>query len=259
MPVLRGTVYRFAGGSSDLYGALVLTNDVWNRRMATVGVVPVRAPSSPTSVWEPLFSREPELQARVGFLAAQPRGRLLEARFVLAADQLARVAVALSDLLSVPDLAASPPEAPSSVPGPADYPRWAEIYYAGPPVAGQVKRYVVVSRDHWNATSASAVAVRTTSQPKAWGTAFPAIQGGAARACCGDATALPRGRFDLARRPSPLSLDLEDMARIARGLADVFELDASPSSPTVAPPTSPRTCPRSGRCAAPPARSPQAG
>jgi mRNA-degrading endonuclease toxin of MazEF toxin-antitoxin module len=232
MPLLvRGTVYRFAGGSSDLYGALVLTNDVWNRRMATVGVVPVRAPASPASPWEPVFSREPSLQARVGFLTAQPKERLLEARFVLPPEQLARVADALSDLLGLSELAATPPGAPSSVPGAADYPRWAEVYYAGPPVAGQVKRYVVVSRDHWNAANASAVAVRTTSQPKTWGVAFPAIQHGNARACCGDATAIPRGRFDLASRPSPPSLELEDMVRVARGLGDVFELDVSSRRP----------------------------
>ena len=229
--VLRGTVYRFAGGSSDLYGALVLTNDVWNRRMATVGVVPVRAPASPGSPWEPVFSREPGLQARVGFLAAQPKERLLEARFVLAPEQLARVADALSDLLPLSELGGTPPGAPRSVPGVTEYPRWAEIYYAGPPVAGQVKRYVVVSRDHWNAANASAVAVRTTSQPKTWGVAFPPIQRGAARACCGDATAIPRGRFDLTSRPSPPSLELEDMVRVAQGLADVFELEPVSARP----------------------------
>src|SRR5438132_1402714 len=113
MPVIRrGTVYRFAGGSPDLYGALVLTNDVWNRRMATVGVVPVREAASSDSAFEPIFAQEPGLQARVGFLAAQPRERLQEARFVLAADQLARVAAALSDLLAAPDLGATPPRAP---------------------------------------------------------------------------------------------------------------------------------------------------
>ena len=226
MPLaLRGTVYRFAGGSPDLYGALVLTNDVWNRRMATVGVAPVRATASADSLWEPVFSREPDLQARVGFLAAQPKERLLESRFVLAPDQLARVGSALADLLASPDLTATPPSPPKSVPGPADYPRWAEVYCAGPPIAGQVKRYVVVSRDQWNGATASAVAVRTTSQPKAWGVAFPAIEGGAARACCGDATAIPGRRFDLTNRPFPPSLDLEDMARVARGLADVFDLE----------------------------------
>src|SRR5438552_663220 len=118
MPVvLRGTVYRFAGGSRDLYGVLVLTNDVWNRRMGSVGVVPVREPVGPDSAFEPIFSSDPGLQARVGYLAAQPTERLQESRFVLAPDQVARVAAALSDLLVVPDLTATPPRAPISVPG----------------------------------------------------------------------------------------------------------------------------------------------
>jgi mRNA-degrading endonuclease toxin of MazEF toxin-antitoxin module len=211
-----------------LYGVLVLTNDVWNRRMGAVGVVPVRLPVTLDSLWEPAFSHEPGLQARVGFLTSQPKTRLLDARFVLAPDQLARVGDALADVLALADLSAMPPSPPGSVPGVADYPRWGEIYYAGPPIGGQVKRYVVASRDQWNATNASAVVVRTTSQPKTWGTAFPRIEDGAARACCGDATALPRNRFDLIGRPSPSWLDLDDMVRVARGLLDVFDLDAPP-------------------------------
>jgi mRNA-degrading endonuclease toxin of MazEF toxin-antitoxin module len=226
MPVVRrGTVHRFASGSPGLFGVLVLTNDVWNRRMGTVGVVPVRPAATPDSLWEPRFSDAPVLQAFVGFLTARPKDRLLEARFVLAPEQLAKVGAALGDVFGLPDLCATPAIPPSPVRGPVDYPRWGEIYYAGPPIGGQTKRYVVVSRDHWNAASTSAVAVRTTSQPKAWGDAFPAIEGGAARACCGDATAIPRGRIDLVRRPFPPALDLDDMVRVGRGLLDVFDLE----------------------------------
>jgi mRNA-degrading endonuclease toxin of MazEF toxin-antitoxin module len=221
----RGTVYRLAGGSAELYGALVLSNDVWNRRMSTVGVVPVRAPSASNAPWEPRFSERPRLCARVGYLASLPAERLLEARFVLSSDQLELVGDALADLLVLPELCETPPALPAPVPG-----RWGEIYYAGPPIGGQVKRFVVVSRDRWNARSGSAIVVRTTSQPKSWGTAFPAIESGAARACCGDAAAVPRARFDLTRRPRPAALDLEDMARVARGLADVFDLELSPPS-----------------------------
>lgn len=225
MPVVRrGTVHRLAGGSAGLYGVLVLTNDVWNRRMGTVGVVPIRPAAGPGSLWEPVFADQPVLQARVEFLAALPSSRLLEPRFVLPVDDLGRVADALGDLLALPGLCAVPPVPPSPVPGPTAYPRWGEIYYVGPPISGQVKRHLVVSRDEWNATTPSAVVVRTTSQPKRWGSAFPPIEGGAARACCGDATNLGRAHVDMVGRPSPPALDLADMARVARGVADVFEL-----------------------------------
>lgn len=128
MPLARrGTIYRFDGGSSDLYGALVLTNDVWNRRMASIGVVPVRLATDVGSLWEPVVAAEPRLQARIGFLAAQPKERLLEARFVLAPDQLTRAASALAELFAWPDLAAMPPVPPKPVSGPADYPAWAEV------------------------------------------------------------------------------------------------------------------------------------
>ena len=150
-PVRRGTVYRLLGGSPDLYGALVLSNDVWNRRMASVGAVPVRAPAGRSGPWEPSFSARLVLSARVGFLASLPTERFLEARFVLSDEQLRVVAAAMADLLALPELLASPPEAPEPVPGEVDHPRWGEIYYAGPPIQGQVKRFVVVSRDRWNA------------------------------------------------------------------------------------------------------------
>ncbi len=223
----RGTVYRLDGGSVGLYGVLVLTNDVWNRRMRTVGVVPVRAAAS-ESLWEPIVALEPHIQTRVGFLASLPAERLIEARFVLTADQIRPVEAALADILALTDLCATPAMEPPLVPGLADYPRWGEVYYAGPPIHGQVKRYAVVSRDDWNARAPVAIAVRTTSQDKSWGRAFPAILGGSARACCGDATTLVRGRFDLSGRPSPATLSFEDMVRVAWGLADVFELGRAP-------------------------------
>lgn len=222
----RGTVYRFSGGSPKLVGVLVLTNNVWNRRMNTVGVVPVRMPVSPDSIWEPVCLGEPRLQARVGYLTSRPRERLEEAIFTLSHDQVAQIGAALADLLAIRDLTADPASVPVAPSGTINYPRWSEVYYVGPPIVGQIKRYVVVSRDHWNAASGSAITVRTTSQQKNWGAAFPPIEAGAARACCGDATALPRPRFDFVRRPSPAVLDFDDMVNVARGLADVFDFDS---------------------------------
>ena len=124
MPVVRrGTVYRLTGGSAGLYAVLVLTNDVWNRRMGAVGVVPIRPAAGPGSLWEPVFADQPVLQARVGFLAVLRRSRPLEARFVLAADDLDRVADTRGHLLALPGLCAAPPVPPPPVPGPISYPR----------------------------------------------------------------------------------------------------------------------------------------
>ena len=220
----RGTIYRLQGGSAHLFGVLVLSNNVWNRRMGTVGVVPVRAPVSADSVWEPIFSSAPALQARVGYLASLSRERLLEARFVLAPDQLAPVEQGLTDLLALADLQRTPPETPSAPNGSVTYPKWSEIYYAGPVINGQRKRYIVVSRDHWNAAGGVAIGVRTTSQDKTWGAAFPRIESGAARACRGDATVFPMAGYDLEGRLNPASLEVSDMVSVARGIADVFDL-----------------------------------
>lgn len=224
--IRRGTVYRLDGGSRDLYGVLVLTNDTWNRRMNTVGVVPVRAPREPDSIWTPHL-RESRLQASVGFLASFPASQLLEIRLVLEEDERDKVAQGLADLLHLESLCNSHPDAPPPVAGVGLFPRWSEIYYAGPPVGptGQTKRYVVVSDERWNALGRGALAVRTTTQQKIWGEAFPMIEGGAARACCGDATVFPPTAFDLRNRPRPSSLSLDDMVAIAHGLCDVFDLD----------------------------------
>ena len=224
--IRRGTVYQLAGGSENLFGVLVLTNDTWNRRMKTVGVVPVRAPREADSVWTPRF-REYPLQAFIGFLASFPASRLLESRHVLDDMELSRATQGLADLFHLDSLLDNPPVAPPAVAGTGHFPRWSEIYYAGPPVGPnrQTKRYVVVSDERWNALGRGAIAVRTTSQQKTWGDAFPIIESGAARACCGDATVFPPTMFNLRDRPRPSSLSLDDMVVIARGLCDVLDLD----------------------------------
>jgi len=195
--------------------------------MRTVGVVPVRAIERIESIYDPIISRDPPLQVSVGFLSSRAIENLLETRLVLDADQLHAVGYGLSELLLVDDLGVRPLSVPHRLPGVSVYPRWGEVYYAGPRVGveGQVKRYVVVSDDRWNATQVSAIAVRTTTQNKRWGDAFPLIEGGGARACCGDATVLPHNLFDLRNRPRPAYLSLDDMASVARGLRDVFDLD----------------------------------
>ena len=226
--IRRGTVYQLEGGSPGLFGVLVLTNDTWNRRMGTVGVVPLRAPRDPDSAWTPWLGTTP-LQASVGFLASFPTSLLGEIRLVLDPEDIAKVTQSLANLLHLESLCDDPPIAPRSVVGAEPLPRWGEIYDAGPPVgeSKQTKRYVVVSDERWNTMGRGAIAVRTTTQPKAWGTAFPVIEEGLARACCGDATVLPNAQFDLRSRPRPSSLSLDDMVAIAHGLCDVFDLDVS--------------------------------
>jgi hypothetical protein len=118
------------------------------------------------------------------------------------------------------------PAAPPTPPGPVTYPAWSQIYY-GPPYQGQNKRYVVVSHDLHNRTTGRPIVVRTTSQPKRDHPSFPAIEGGSARACCGDAVALAERDLRCRpgdHRPVPASLSLTDMVAIARGMAETHGL-----------------------------------
>lgn len=194
--------------------------------MRTVGVVPVRAVERPESRWDPIISHDPPLQVSVGFLASRSTESLLETRLVLDEAQLRLVGRGLADVLLLPDLIPAPAVVPPRLPGGSGYPRWSEVYYAGPRVGveGQVKRYVVVSDDRWNAARGASIGVRTTTQNKPWGDAFPSIEGGKARACCGDATVFPHHLFNLRERPRPAFLSVDDMIAIARGLVDVFDL-----------------------------------
>jgi len=207
---------------------MVLTNDRWNATMHAVGVVPLRTPDGDGSSLAPIVSETPVLQAVAGRLVAVEKSSLGAARLVVEAEQIARVEDAVCEVLALRQLCGATPTRPPSPPGPVTYPRWGEVYYvAGQRVGADHKRYVVVSKDQWNRADGTAVAVRTTTQARRWGTAFPAIQDRAARACCGDATTFAATRFVMRGRPQPQWLPLADLATIARGVIDTHQLETA--------------------------------
>jgi mRNA-degrading endonuclease toxin of MazEF toxin-antitoxin module len=216
------------GASPETVAVLVLTNNRWNATMHSVGVVPLRMPDGNTSPLAPIVSTSPALQAVAGRLLVVEKASLGAARFVFEGEQLAPVEDALMEVLALDDLFRSPPRRPPSPSGAVTYPRWGEVYYvAGQRFDTEHKRYVVVSNDRWNRADGTAIAVRTTTQARRWGAAFPDIQQGVARACCGDATAFAARRFILRTRPQPAWLPLADMTAIARGLVETHQLHAA--------------------------------
>lgn len=196
--------------------------------MHAVGVVPLHVPDRGASKLAPVVVDAPPLQVSPGRLMAVEKASLGSTQFVLAEDQMARVEDALCEVLALSDLCQPMPRRPPPPTGPVTYPRWGEIYYiAGQRFANEHKRYVVVSNDHWNRADGTAVAVRTTTQDRRSGTAFPPLQGGAAKACCGDATAFAARRFDLRQRPQLRWLPTADMVAIAWGLVETHQLHAA--------------------------------
>jgi mRNA-degrading endonuclease toxin of MazEF toxin-antitoxin module len=225
----RGVAYSIAGASPRTFGAVVLTNDDWNEHMREVGIVPLylEDPGLPTPTFS--FTARRQLWAAPGRLVAAHK-EILEAGLMdLPEDAMASIEDGLCDLLALPQLCAELPTAPESSFSRVDYPRWSEIYYAGEPVGDERKRYVVVSHNLWNSATQEAIAVRTTSQQRRYGAEFPAIQGGAARACCAQATHIPARAFALSayRRPPARSLSLHDMSSIARGIVQSHQLQAA--------------------------------
>jgi hypothetical protein len=219
--VRRGEVHGLAGRDT---GILVLTDDTWNRVMGSVGGVLVapRGDLDPLSVGLP---GDPRV-ALIGVLLAIPRRLLTTLEYVAGAAQMDLVAAGLRSLLGHPGLLASPPAAPPIPPGPVAHSAWGQIYY-GPPYGGERKRYVVVSHDLHNRTTGRPVVVRTTSQPRRDHRTFPTIEGGAARACCGDAATIAERTLRCRpgdHRPVPASLSLTDMVAVARGMAETHGL-----------------------------------
>ncbi|MHB1162566.1 MAG: hypothetical protein ACYC66_08785 [Chloroflexota bacterium] len=139
--------------------------------------------------------------------------------------RLALVEDVLCHILALEELCRAEPGRPRLPAGAIDYPLWGEIYWAGEPIDGEYKRWVVVSRDDWNRATGTSILVRTTSQKKRSGPEFPSIQKGQARACCGDATTILARRIrHQGKRPDPERLNTQDMAAIARGIVETHGL-----------------------------------
>ena len=191
--------------------------------MSSVGAVPIRP--GRVNMLRPAVS-DGDLVAVLPNVLAIPKSKLGPERRQLTEAEMVRVKLGLKEILAMSYLRRPvPTNAPSPGGSLIDYPRWGEIYYAGPLVNGTRKRYVVVSNDFWNQQPDGIhLVVRTTSQLKSHGVAFPEIEGGAARACCGDITSFRSASFDMVGRPDPERLDLADMVRVANGLAEVLDL-----------------------------------
>jgi len=202
----------------------VLTNDVWNRFMGGVGGCPV-AKASETDPFPVLLDGGPwrALPSWLIQLAPEDLGGDL---YVASSSEMRAIEETLHKFLGASDVLGDLPRSPSTPAGPTAYPRWGQIYY-GPPAGGEPKRYVVVSTDSFNSSLGRSLVVRTTSRAKRDTKSFPAIQRGAARACCGDIMVLNNEELahgPRSRRPHPNRLSLDDMVSIASGLGQTHEI-----------------------------------
>lgn len=223
MPLARGTIRAIASDDPRTKGALIITNDRWNSSLNWVGIVPIRESIEP---YEAPYSAQLDngLFATAGRIAAfvappHPGSRLGAVDAILSPPELARCEDALFQFLQIPLLLGPALRFPPVL-GEPDYPLWGEIYYAEPPINGELKRYIVVSPNLWNDRSGFATLVRTTSKVQYDSQMFPPIQGTAAHAVCGEATAVPQGMITFGRRvtrPTPLTTTRRDMVSIGRG------------------------------------------
>ena len=222
MAIRRGTIHRVTGLQKAL-GLLVLTNDEWNEapteELAGALVYPDSGPGRESIPATGLFA---------GPLLSVPKAAVDVALVQLAAGQLMPVEDMLVDVLALDHLRAIPPQGPPAQPGVIDYPRWSEIYYAGPPLGEppETKRRVAVSNDSYNRALKGAIFVRTTTSANRGGEGFPELRDGT-KAVCLLPTFVPSSHVRLGardRRPDPRQFFLPDMAAIAEGLGDALGL-----------------------------------
>lgn len=193
--------------------------------MRAVTIVPLVPAAGQPEPHAPIVIPDPQpLAAAVGRIRPVEKQLLGDTCWTLGRQQTSLVEDALRELLAFPSLRVLHPHQPPSPPGPVDYPRWGQVYYRNERIAGERKRFVVVSRDDWNRAARGAVFVRTTSQIKRHESAFPHIQRGRAQADCGNPIAMLSGEVSLRDRPDPARLSLQDMVAIASGLADALDL-----------------------------------
>lgn len=221
MSIRRGTIYQVREFKTAS-GLLVLTNDEWNdgqtNELAGTAVF-----SGPGAGREPI----PDTQLFAGTVLTIPRTWLATAVTELDSAQLAPVEDLLRDVLALDILRANPPQRPTGQPGVIDYPRWSEIYFAGPPLGDppEPKRQVAVSNDNYNRALKGAIFVRTTTSSRRGGAEFPSLVDGTKAVCMLpsfiSSTNARIGRHD--GRPDPRQLFLPDMATIADGLGNALE------------------------------------
>lgn len=226
MSALRGVVYAPAPRVGVPTRAwLVLSIDDWNERLQRYVGVPLQDPRPTEMPFAPhIVVGGTVLEAMVGRLAPLFPEQLGGALAALADGDVATVEAALRDLLGFPLLFSPNPTRPRPPAGQITYPLWGELYYVGPRIGGELKRFVCVSINEWNRADDSALFVRTTCQRKRSTDWFPYIQNGRAQAACGDVAFATGRAVDFRQRPPFPTVSLPDMLAIARGLADVLGL-----------------------------------
>lgn len=222
MAIRRGTIHRVRE-FPRAFGLLVLTNDEWNdaptSELAGALVYQDAGPGRESIPGTVLFA---------GPLLSTPKAVLDVALQQLEAAQLKPVEDMLVDVLALDRLRTTPPQGPVGQPGVINYPRWSEIYYAGPPVGEppQTKRRVAVSIDSYNRALKGAIFVRTTTSANRGGVGFPELRDGTKAVCMLptfiSASYVRLGARD--RRPDPRQFVLSDMAAIAHSLGDALQL-----------------------------------
>lgn len=231
MPVFRGTLHALDLPGTETLGAVVISNDRWNAAMSQVTVVPLRSTVRPEERDYAVPFRDGAISAArpLAVLAPPDPASVLGPPIAsLGSAELEQLDALLCRFLQLPTLLSGVPAPARPIGDASSYPVWGDVY-RGPVLAGERKRFVVVSPNEWNRASGLGVGVRTTTQLKIDDIWFPTILDGRTRACCGDASTFPHGEWRLARRerPVPFTTTTRDMVAIARGLADVYDLSAA--------------------------------
>lgn len=237
MPLLRGAIHELIdipGASPGSRGLAVLTNNRWNAVMTAIGGAVVRPEILPFETSYSVRLRDGRFATAARVISvrapdAAPPGDpspIGPSQGSLTDEELDALEDGLVCFLQIPMLLSASPATRRSLGDATTYPVWGELYRGREPIAGERKRFLVVSPNEWNQATQIASVVRTTAQTKADAAQFPPLHGGRARACCGDLSTFGPSELLMARRerPVPATCTLQEMTAVVRGIIVTHDL-----------------------------------
>lgn len=218
----RGSVHRItcrgsSGGRARALGAIVISEDAWNRAMNAVVIVPIYPGPPQVSVFHIAVAEGYADVSRTQSIAIDD---LAPAEGDIPRATLERIARATADFLDLPSLIAREIRRPPAGRYPAGYPQQRGVYWTDLGV-GERKRVCVLTPDEHNRVAAYSTTLRLTSREKPQRRDWQVpCEGG--WIITGDLIVRPHGLLDHRRRPRPNAIPRAGMSEVARRVQGLF-------------------------------------
>jgi mRNA-degrading endonuclease toxin of MazEF toxin-antitoxin module len=212
----RGSVHRItcrgsSGGRARALGAIVLSEDAWNRTMNAVVIAPIYPGSPQVPVFHIAVAGGYADVSRTQSIAIDD---LAPTAHDVPKATLERVARAAVDFLDLPSLIAREVRRPPAGRYPAGHPQQRGVYWTDLGV-GERKRVCVLTPDEHNRVAAYSTTLRLASRDKP-GRRDGQVPCEGGWIITGDLIIRPHGLLDHRRRPRPNAITRAGMREVAQ-------------------------------------------